>query len=113
MNILKALFGSYSKRELKRIDPICKKVLALADKYRAMSEEELKKTTPLLKERLANGETLDDILPDAFAACREASDRVLGMRHFPVQIVGGIVLHQGRISEMKTGEGKTLSLIHI
>ncbi len=108
MNILKALFGSYSKRELKRIDPICKKVLALEDKYRAMSEEELKKTTPLLKERLANGETLDDILPDAFAACREASDRVLGMRHFPVQIVGGIVLHQGRISEMKTGEGKTL-----
>ncbi|MCI8497426.1 MAG: preprotein translocase subunit SecA [Clostridiales bacterium] len=108
MNILKALFGSYSKRELKRIDPICKKVLALEDKYRAMSEEELKQCTPLLKERLANGETLDDILPDAFAVCREASDRVLGMRHFPVQIIGGIVLHQGRIAEMRTGEGKTL-----
>ena len=71
-----------------------------------MTDEELKAQTPELKERLANGETLDDILPDAFAVCREASDRVLGMRHFPVQILGGIVLHQGRIAEMKTGEGK-------
>jgi preprotein translocase subunit SecA len=107
-NILKALFGNYSKRELKRIQPICDAVLALEDKYKAMSEAELKGMTPALKERLANGESLDDILPDAFAVCREASARVLGMRHFPVQVIGGIVLHQGRIAEMKTGEGKTL-----
>ena len=73
-----------------------------------MSDKELKDMTPKLKERLANGETLDDILPDAFATCREAAWRVLGMKHFPVQIIGGIVLHQGRIAEMKTGEGKTL-----
>ncbi len=108
MNLLKSLFGSYSKRELKRIDPIVKQVLALEDKYKAMSEEELKAVTPALKARLAAGETTDDILPEAFAACREASDRVLGMRHFEVQIIGGIILHQGRIAEMKTGEGKTL-----
>ncbi len=107
-NILKALFGNYSKREVKRIQPICDSVLALEDKYKKMSETELKAMTPALKERLANGESLDDILPDAFAVCREASARVLGMRHFPVQIIGGIVLHQGRIAEMKTGEGKTL-----
>ena len=106
---LTSLFGSYSQRELKRLDPILQSVLDLEDTYKAMSDEELKKTrTPLLKERLQNGETLDDILPDAFAVCREASSRVLGMRHFPVQIIGGIVLHQGRIAEMKTGEGKTL-----
>ena len=107
-NFLKAMFGNYSKREIKRIQPICNKVLELEDKYAAMSESELKNQTTLLKERLANGETLDDILPDAFAACREASWRVLGMKHFPVQVIGGIVLHQGRIAEMKTGEGKTL-----
>ena len=108
MNILKYLFGNYSKRELKRIKPICDAVLALETKYLNMSDEELVSQTIVLKERLKNGETLDDILPDAFAVCREASDRVLGMRHFPVQIIGGIVLHQGRISEMMTGEGKTL-----
>ena len=108
MNILKALFGNYSKRELKRIQPICDKVLSLEDKYKAMSEKELKNQTTLLKERLANGETTDDILPDAFAVCREAAWRVLGMKHYPVQIIGGIVLHQGRIAEMRTGEGKTL-----
>ena len=108
MNFLKAMFGNYSKREVKRVQPICDKVLALEDKYAKMSESELKNQTVLLKERLANGETLDDILPDAFAACREASWRVLGMKHFPVQVIGGIVLHQGRIAEMKTGEGKTL-----
>ena len=107
-NILAAFFGNYSKRELKRIQPICNSVLALEEQYKSMSDDELKAQTPALKERLANGETLDDILPDAFAVCREASARVLGMRHFPVQIIGGIVLHQGRISEMKTGEGKTL-----
>lgn len=105
---LKAMFGNYSKREVKRIQPLCDKVLSLEDKYKAMSDSELKEQTDILKNRLNNGETTDDILPDAFAVCREASDRVLGMRHFPVQIIGGIVLHQGRISEMKTGEGKTL-----
>ena len=108
MGLISALFGSYSKRELKRIEPIKDQVLALEEKYKAMSEKELKSQTAILKERLANGETLDDILPDAFAVCREASDRVLNMRHFPVQIIGGIVLHQGRIAEMRTGEGKTL-----
>ena len=108
MGIMQKIFGTYSERELKRIYPIQKKVLDLEEKYRAMSDEELKACTPALKERLANGETLDDILPDAFAVCREAADRVLGMRHFPVQINGGIVLHQGRSAEMRTGEGKTL-----
>ncbi|MCI8648652.1 MAG: preprotein translocase subunit SecA [Anaerotruncus sp.] len=108
MGLFQKLFGTYSERELKRIYPIQKKVLELEEKYRAMSDKELKAVTPALKERLANGQTLDDILPDAFAACREAADRVLGMRHFPVQIIGGIVLHQGRIAEMRTGEGKTL-----
>ena len=108
MGLFKALFGDYSARELKRIRPICDKVLALESKYAAMSEKELKSQTDILKNRLKNGETTDDILPDAFAVCREASWRVLGMKHFPVQIIGGIVLHQGRIAEMKTGEGKTL-----
>ena len=107
-NFLKALFGSYSKREIKRIQPLCDKTLALEEKYSKMTDSELKEQTTLLKERLAKGETTDDILPDAFAVCREASWRVLGMKHFPVQILGGIVLHQGRIAEMKTGEGKTL-----
>ncbi|MBQ2971195.1 MAG: preprotein translocase subunit SecA [Ruminococcus sp.] len=108
MGFLKSLFGDYSKRELKRIYPICDKVLELESKYAKMSESELKAQTAILKERLSNGETTDDILPDAFAVCREASSRVLGMKHFRVQIIGGIVLHQGRIAEMKTGEGKTL-----
>ena len=108
MGLLKALFGDYSTKELKRIRPICDKVLALEGKYEKMSDSELKEQTTLLKERLNNGETTDDILPDAFAVCREASWRVLGMKHFPVQVIGGIVLHQGRIAEMKTGEGKTL-----
>ncbi|MBQ2603706.1 MAG: preprotein translocase subunit SecA [Acutalibacteraceae bacterium] len=108
MGLLKALFGDYSKKELKRIKPILNKILELEDTYSEMSEEELKKQTNILKDRLAKGETTDDILPEAYAACREASWRVLGMKHFPVQIIGGIILHQGRISEMKTGEGKTL-----
>ena len=108
MGLMKALFGDYSTRELKRVRPLCDKVLALDETYRAMSADELKNQTAVLKERLQNGETLDDILPEAFATCREASARVLGMRHFPVQIIGGIVLHQGRIAEMRTGEGKTL-----
>lgn len=108
MSFLKVFFGNYSKKELKRIQPLCDKVLALESKYEAMTEKELKQQTTVLKERLAKGETTDDILPDAFAVCREASWRVLNMKHFPVQIIGGIVLHQGRIAEMKTGEGKTL-----
>ncbi len=108
MGLIKALFGDYSKREIKRIQPLCDKVLALEETYRAMSEEELKAQTEKLRDRLKMGESTDDILPDAFAACREACDRVLGMRPFPVQILGGIILHQGRIAEMKTGEGKTL-----
>ena len=108
MGFLKKIFGDYSSREIKRITPIKDKVLALEEEYSKLTDEELKAKTPYFKERLANGETLDDILPEAFAACREASWRVLGMKHFPVQVLGGIVLHQGRIAEMKTGEGKTL-----
>lgn len=108
MNILKTLFGNYSKREVKRIQPLCDAVLALEETYRKMSDKELKSQTQILRDKLKNGATLDDILPEAFATCREASTRVLGMTHFPVQIIGGIILHQGRISEMKTGEGKTL-----
>ena len=108
MSLLTKIFGDYSQKELKRIVPIQKKVLALEEEYSALTDAELQAKTPEFKERLANGESLDDILPEAFAACREASWRVLNMKHFPVQILGGIVLHQGRIAEMKTGEGKTL-----
>ena len=108
MSITEKIFGTHSERELKRIYPIVDKIEALSDKFAAMSDEELKAMTPAFKERLANGETLDDILPEAFATVREASTRVLGMRHFRVQLIGGVVLHQGRIAEMKTGEGKTL-----
>ena len=108
MGLFKTIFGDYSARELKRIRPICDRVLALEPTYAAMSESELKSQTAVLKSRLSAGESTDDILPEAFAVCREASWRVLGMKHFPVQIIGGIVLHQGRIAEMKTGEGKTL-----
>ncbi|MGI6264322.1 MAG: preprotein translocase subunit SecA [Acutalibacteraceae bacterium] len=108
MGLIKALFGDYSKREIKRIQPLCDKVLGLEETYKTMDEATLIGQTNVLKQRLQNGETVDDILPEAFAVCREASARVLGMRHFPVQILGGIILHQGRIAEMKTGEGKTL-----
>ncbi len=108
MSLLKALFGDYSTKEVKRVRPLCDKVLALEETYAAMTEEQLRSQTDKLRERLAAGETLDDILPDAFAVCREASWRVLGMKHFPVQVIGGIILHQGRIAEMRTGEGKTL-----
>lgn len=106
-NILSKFFGNYSKRELKRIDPQVKAVLQLEGKYAAMSDSELRGQTPVLRDRLSAGETLDDILPDAFAVCREATVRVQGIQPYPVQIMGGIILHQGRISEMKTGEGKT------
>ena len=108
MGFLDKILGTYSQREMKKISPIKDKVLALESKYQAMSDNELRACTPAFKERLANGETLDDILPEAFAVCRESAWRVLGMKHFPVQIIGGIVLHQGRIAEMRTGEGKTL-----
>lgn len=107
-SLKKLFFGDYSTRELKRIKPLQQKVLELESKYEKLSDKELTAQTQVLKDRLANGETTDDILPDAFAVCREASWRVLGMKHFPVQIIGGIILHQGRIAEMKTGEGKTL-----
>ncbi len=108
MGLVKLLFGDYSKKEVKRVTPLKNKVLALEEEYAALSDRDLQAKTPEFKERLKNGETLDDILPEAFAACREASWRVLGMKHFPVQIIGGIILHQGRIAEMRTGEGKTL-----
>jgi preprotein translocase subunit SecA len=108
MSLLNALFGNYSQKEIKRIIPLQQKVLALEPEFKALSDEQLRGKTQEFKDRLSCGETLDDILPEAFAACREAGDRVLGMRHFPVQILGGIILHQGRIAEMKTGEGKTL-----
>ena len=108
MGLLKALFGDYSAKEIKRIKPLLNRVLELENTYAEMEEEELKRQTQVLKDRLANGETTDDILPEAFAVCREGAWRVLGMKHFPVQIMGGIILHQGRISEMRTGEGKTL-----
>ena len=108
MGLMKKIFGDYSSRELKAIYPIVDKIEAMAEEYKAMSDAELQHKTVEFKERLNNGETLDDILPEAFATAREASDRVLGMRPYRVQLVGGIVLHQGRIAEMKTGEGKTL-----
>ncbi|MBR6681538.1 MAG: DEAD/DEAH box helicase, partial [Clostridia bacterium] len=108
MGIISKLFGTYSERQIKTILPIVDKIEGLADKYANMTDEELRGCTQILKDRLANGETLDDILVDAFAVVREADDRVLGKRPFRVQLMGGIILHQGRIAEMKTGEGKTL-----
>ena len=111
MGLFTKLFGTRSDREIKHIQPTVDKILRLENEYRNLSEEALKAKTPEFKERLENGEALDDILPEAFAAIREAADRVLGMRPYPVQLIGGIVLHQGRIAEMKTGEGKTLVAI--
>ena len=108
MGLITKLFGTRSSRELKKIQPMVDKILSLEEEYKALSDDALKAKTPEFKERLANGETLDDLLPEAFAAIREAADRVLGMRPYPVQLIGGIILHQGRIAEMKTGEGKTL-----
>ena len=108
MGLFTKVFGTYSQRELKSIYPIVDKITALEDEYKALTDAQLQAKTPEFKARLQSGETLDDILPEAFAAVREAADRVLGMRPYPVQLVGGIVLHQGRIAEMKTGEGKTL-----
>ena len=108
MGLFTKVFGTYSQRELKSIYPIVDKITALEEDYKKLTDAQLQAKTPEFKERLANGETLDDILPEAFATVREAAERVLGMRPYPVQLVGGIVLHQGRIAEMKTGEGKTL-----
>ena len=111
MGLLTKIFGTHSQRELKKIRPVVDKILALEETYQALSEEALKHKTEEFKQRLAAGETLDDILVEAFAAIREAAWRVLGMKPYPVQLIGGVVLHQGRIAEMKTGEGKTLVAI--
>ena len=108
MGLLKKLFGDYSTKEIKRIRPTVDKVLSFDEEYSKLTDSELKAKTDEFKKRIEEGESLDSILPEAFAVCREASWRVLGMKHFPVQIMGGMVLHQGRIAEMKTGEGKTL-----
>ena len=108
MSLISKIFGTHSQHEVKRIIPIVDKIEALAPEYEKLSDEELKAKTPEFKERLANGETLDDILPEAYATVREAATRVLGMRHYRVQLIGGVILHQGRITEMRTGEGKTL-----
>ena len=108
MNLFEKIFGTHSQRELKLIQPKLDQILSLQSRMAAMSEEELKGQTAKFKDRLAQGETLDDLLPEAFATVREAAKRELGMEHFPVQLIGGIVLHQGRIAEMRTGEGKTL-----
>ncbi len=108
MAILKTLFGNTSKKELKKIYPIVNKINALSEEYKGLTDAQLQAKTPEFKQRLQNGETLDDILPEAFAAVREAADRVLGLRPYDVQLIGGVVLHKGMIAEMKTGEGKTL-----
>ncbi len=108
MSIFKKIFKSYSEKEVKRVMPIVEKINGLEDEISKLSDSELRAKTDYFKEQLKNGKTLDDILPEAFAVVREASKRVLGMRHFDVQLIGGIILHQGRIAEMKTGEGKTL-----
>ena len=108
MGFLQTLFGTTSAREVKKITPLVDKIEALGEEYKALTDDQLKAKTAEFKERYAQGETLDDLLPEAFATVREAADRVLGMRPYRVQLIGGIILHQGRIAEMKTGEGKTL-----
>ena len=108
MGLFDKLFGSYSDRELKRVKPIADKVMELETEIERLTDAELRAKTQEFKERLAGGEDMDSILPEAYAVMREASWRVLGMKHFYVQVIGGIILHQGRIAEMKTGEGKTL-----
>ena len=111
MGLITKLFGTRSLRELKNIQPTVDRILAMEEEYKHLSEEALRGKTQIFRDRLEQGETLDDLLPEAFATVREAADRVLGMRPYPVQLIGGIVLHQGRIAEMKTGEGKTLVAI--
>lgn len=108
MGLMEKIFGDLNKKEVKKVEKIVDKIELLDQEIQGLSDDELKAKTPAFKERLKNGETLDDILPEAFAVCREAAWRSLGMKHFRVQLIGGVVLHQGRISEMKTGEGKTL-----
>ena len=108
MKLFEKIFGTHSSRELKLIEPKVDKILSLQGTRAAMSDEDLKAQTGKFKERLSAGETLEDILPEAYATVREAAKRVLGMEHFKVQLIGGVVLHQGRIAEMRTGEGKTL-----
>lgn len=108
LGLVEKIFGSYSEREVKRLEPIADKVLSYEDQMARLTDAELRAKTDEFKNRLKNGETLDDILPEAFAVVREAAWRTLKMKHFRVQVIGGIVLHQGRIAEMKTGEGKTL-----
>ncbi|MBR5295976.1 MAG: preprotein translocase subunit SecA, partial [Clostridia bacterium] len=108
MNLFEKIFGTHSDAAIKKINHIVDEIEALAPKYKEMTDAQLRETTDVLKEKLSEGKTLDDILPDAFAVVREAGERVLGTRHYRVQLIGGIVLHQGRIAEMKTGEGKTL-----
>jgi len=107
-NLAKRIFGDANERELKRQQPVVDAVNALESKYEALDDDELKAMTPFFKERIEQGVSLDDLLPDAFAVVREATKRTLGQRHYDCQIIGGLVLHQGRIAEMKTGEGKTL-----
>ena len=106
--LIEKLFGNYSTKELKRIKPTMEKVLSLEEEYKRLSDQELRAKTDEFKKRLQDGQTLDQILPEAFATVREAARRVISQVHYPVQILGGIILHQGRIAEMKTGEGKTL-----
>ena len=111
MGLFTKLFGTRSEREVKKLEPQVEAVMALEEPYKKLTDQELRAKTQEFKDRYASGETLDALLPEAFAVCREAADRVLGMRPYRVQVVGGIVLHQGRIAEMKTGEGKTLVAI--
>ena len=122
MGLMQKVFGDLNSKEVKKLEKIADQVMALEEQMESLSDEELKAKTGEFKERLAAGETLDDLLPEAFAVCREGAWRSVGLKHFRVQVIGGIALHQGRISEMKTGEGKTLvatlaayslSLIHI
>ena len=108
MGFFEKVFGDLNAKEVKKIEKIVSQIEALDEPMQALSDQELKDKTPQLKERLKNGETLDDILPEAYAVCREAAWRSLGLKHFHVQLIGGVALHQGRIAEMKTGEGKTL-----
>ena len=112
MGFLDKLLGNTSEAKLKKMRPVVAKINGLEPRYQAMTDEELRQQTALFKDRLAKGETLDDLLPEAFAVVREAAVRTVGMRHFDVQLLGGMVLHQGRIAEMKTGEGKTL-VVHL
>ena len=108
MSLLEKIFGNYSEKEVKKTLPIVDKIEAMEPEYEKLSDDELRQKTEEFKKRIAGGESLDSILPEAFAVVREGAKRVLGMRHFRVQLIGGVILHQGRIAEMKTGEGKTL-----